>query len=96
MGSVMLLLVTWPDLRPYTTGTLYGGKYAHDHLLQAVCLAARGNAIQHLAKDEAAHFVEFAGQPQLHQHAINAKRLLANIFYEEDGVVRMDLKGRSQ
>ena len=44
--------------------------------------AGRG-AIEHLAEDDAAHAVEFAGVAQLPQHAIDLIGLRADVFEEE-------------
>ena len=47
------------------------------------------------AEDDCRRFVEFAREPQLREHAINAVRFFACIFEKEDAPARLDLVGRA-
>ena len=56
---------------------------AEDCLIEQLGRGAWGNAIEHLAEDDAGDSVELACRAQLPQHAVNLVRLGAHVFNKE-------------
>src|SRR5580658_8074119 len=67
-----------------------------DDLLQSVILICGLYAVEHFSEDDAAHIVEMAANFQLHQHAIDLKRLGGDIFQEQNLTGRLDVAGRTE
>src|SRR5438445_12726878 len=64
--------------------------HALDDFSERVGLAAGLNAIQHLTEYETTDPFKFAGELQLHEHAIDLEWLGANILEEKDGVAGLN------
>src|SRR3954451_1679715 len=60
------------------------------HFLELVSLIMLLHAVQHLPEDNAAKSGKFSCELQLHQHAIDLKRLRADVLDEQDGVICAD------
>src|SRR5215467_8139643 len=72
-----------PGLHSVDDRDLVLSEHPRDHLLQLVVLLAGLNAFEHLTEDEPTHVLEFSGEPQVHQHAVDLVRLFRDVFDEQ-------------
>src|SRR5581483_10023362 len=56
----------------------------HDYFFQRIALIVSLNAVEHLAEHDSLYIFQFAGEFELHQHAIDLVRLGSNILEEQD------------
>ena len=88
-GNVILPRETCPDRKPKATGTPRSPTTRMIDILQNIGLIfiliiLILVAIDHFAENNASHFIQFSGQLQLHQHAVNLIRLGGDVLDKQD------------
>src|SRR6266481_5459933 len=69
---------------------------AHNDLLKRIALVRGSGAAGHFSKNDSANSVESARHAQLHEHAVDAVRFLANVLKEQQCVVGLNLELRPE